>query len=750
MYRARREQSKEGRPRAREKSGGEYQYYQPIDENERPATMAEYYERALIVLFPELRMSLRIHSAVETAVAFALTYALAFAWNLDRPFWAGFTVLMVSLPSIGQSLQKGVLRMFGTLIGAAIGLVFLSFFAQERMLLFFVLSVYMCGMLFCMLANAYYSYVFFISCIVTLIIVLMAVHQPQDAFYLSVYRTEETMLGIAVYTAVSLLIAPRTSLVTLRDNMRHLLEGHKALFDMNAAVTDTGEKMRRMYGDYVSMRDRVETTVQLIPAVRLENYQVYRYRDAWERAVSCSAELLELQRQWTGTLVALKDLDITALFPQFNERVAELGDLFAQVEAAGREESPAAPVPKDVPPLTFDKAAFDRLGSTRRGLALSAVNLFGEQVRRSRELLTLASALLHGGQPPAPEPHARPRPRRPLIKPEQFAYMSQMFVIFWVSAFVWIAFNPPGLGSIAFLELTILLGMIAVMTGEDKPLSQVFTFALGIVFAGLLYVFVYPLLTNIVEFCLLMGLFAFFMTILFSKREQNFTKQAFMLPWMSIGNFTNLPTYDFGRFLTGSTTLLLGISIISLIHYLFFMPNTQALFLQRQRAFFRSSEKLLRLMGACPHNRRSPAYRARLFVGLHRAHFLADEIALLSKKLPVSFVKPELARILITEIEDMAASLSGLRAGLDEAPADVPCLKETAGNAPTLRAQLESLQSLTQSMLDGLRREDSRDEAENAGVQAMIAACGGILKALSNTVDVMRSLPVEADARNRF
>lgn len=694
-------------------------------------------------------MSLRIHSAVETALAFALTYALAFAWNLDRPFWAGFTVLMVSLPSIGQSLQKGVLRMFGTLIGAAIGLIFLSFFAQERMLLFLVLSVYMCGMLFCMLANAYYSYVFFISCIVTLIIVLMAVHQPQDAFYLSVYRTEETMLGIAVYTAVSLLVAPRTSLVTLRDNMRHLLEGHKALFDMNAAVMDTGEKMRRMYADYVSMRTRVETTVQLIPAVRLENYQVYRSRDAWERAISCSAELLELQRKWTGTLVALKDLDLTALFPEFNKRVAELGGLFAQVEAASREDAPAVPTPGDVAALTFDKAAFDRLGSTRRGLALSVTDLFREQVNRSRELLALASALLHGGQPPVPEPHAR-KPRLLVIKPEQFAYMSQMFVIFWVSAFVWIVLNPPGLGSIAFLELTILLGMITVMTGEDKPLSQVFTFALGIVFAGLLYVFVYPLLTNIVEFCLLMGLFAFFMTILFPKREQNFTKQAFMLPWMSIGNFTNLPTYDFGRFLTGSTTLLLGISIISLIHYLFFMPNTQALFLQRQRAFFRSSEKLLRLMGACPQNRRSLAYRARLFVGLHRAHFLADEIALISKKLPVSFVKPELARILITEIEDMAASFSGLRAGLEAAPAEVPCLKESGGTAHTVREQIESLQGLTQSMLDGLRREDSREEAENAGIQTMIAACGGILKALSNTVDVMRSLSVEEDARNRF
>ncbi len=62
-------------------------------------------------------LSSRIHTAAVTALAFVCTYVLAFYWNLDRPFWAGFTVFVISLPSIGQTLQKGVLRMFGTIAG---------------------------------------------------------------------------------------------------------------------------------------------------------------------------------------------------------------------------------------------------------------------------------------------------------------------------------------------------------------------------------------------------------------------------------------------------------------------------------------------------------------------------------------------------------------------------------------------------------------------------------------------------------
>lgn len=66
--------------------------------------------------------------------------------------------------------------------------------------------------------------------------------------------------------------------------------------------------MSRMYTQYVGMREILDKVGQLVPAVQLETYQVYRYREHWERAVRCSAELLELQRRWMGTLVAMKDL----------------------------------------------------------------------------------------------------------------------------------------------------------------------------------------------------------------------------------------------------------------------------------------------------------------------------------------------------------------------------------------------------------------------------------------------------------
>ena len=104
----------------------------------------------------------------------------------------------------GQAILGGVHRVRDQ---PAAALVLLGLFAQERMLLLSVLSLYLCLMLYLMLTSVYYGYAFFISCIVTLIICLMAVHEPQDAFHLSVYRVEETLLGIGVYTVVTLVFS---------------------------------------------------------------------------------------------------------------------------------------------------------------------------------------------------------------------------------------------------------------------------------------------------------------------------------------------------------------------------------------------------------------------------------------------------------------------------------------------------------------------------------------------------------------
>lgn len=69
----------------------------------------------------------------------------------------------------------------------------------------------------------------------------------------------------------------------------------------------------------------------------------------------------------------------------------------------------------------------------------------------------------------------------------------------------------------------------------------------------------------------------------------------------------------------------------------------------------------------------------------------------------------------------------------------------------TLKGQLESMQRAARVMQENLRAlVRSEGGVDRPAVQGMIVSCGGIMKAVSNTLDVMRSIPVEADSRERF
>lgn len=102
----------------------------------------------------------------------------------------------------------------------------------------------------------------------------------------------------------------------------------------------------------------------------------------------------------------------------------------------------------------------------------------------------------------------------------------------------------------------------------------------------------------------------------------------------------------------------------------------------------------------------------------------------------------------------MVTSMSGLYARLRTMDGDVLCLSDDElppVSGGTLKGRLESMQGTARAMQENLRAlARSEGGADRLVVQGMIVSCGGIMKAVSNTLDVMRSIPVEADSREKF
>lgn len=702
----------------------------------------------------------QIQIATVTGLSLVSAYALAFYWQLDKPFWAGFTVFMVSLPSIGQSLQKGLLRITGTFLGASIGLLLFMLFPQERFTLLFSLSIYLSVMMYFMSGSRLHGYFFFITALVSMIIILVGSDNPDAVFSLAVYRSEETLLGITVYTLITLIVEPKLSLRTFTGNVEKLFQAHLELF-LQAREQEKEGILRDMYAKYSDIRNIVVATEQLLPAVRLENSQVYADRALWRSAIVCSADLFETQRKWTGTLVAMKTLNLETLFPDFTTRMAELEQLFTRLAtlAATSSTSPARALPTSstnvVPPSPAEQpglecASGEQLTATERGLISTARALYLRQVQLCQTLNSLADYLLHGGPKPV---HVNSVPEKPIFffRPEQRASMIQTFVLFWITTCVWVFFDPPGTENMRFIELTLVLGLFELLTGSD-PLRSVLYFLYGILLTGMLYVFVYPLITSFLLFLTLMFVIAFILSFWFSHPAQKAMKFGFTMPWLSICNFTNTPNYSFIGFASSAFTLFIGIALVGCIRYILFSQDENVAFTQKQLAFFHVAQRLIRLMRNYHGQNTSLFHRFVLSLAVHRIHFLAAQIGIMAKKVSHPFMAPAIAQILGTEIADIAASLSRLQRDLATSnsvlPATTP-VSRTDGNrhdATGIVTQAEELRQMTDSLFEALSA-DSRTRSHTADhAQRMEASCGSILRALSTYMEVVHSLPGQTDA----
>lgn len=170
-------------------------------------TIAGYIEAFGQELF-ELKLSgPRALQAANAALAVAIATLAALALHLDNVWWAaisGFMSLQASLPA---SIQKALLRVFGTVAGAALAVAFVPWLAYDQVACCLVLIlVTTIGVLGVQVSPHGYAWLF--TAVTFNLVILMSLNQPLEAFHLAVYRVAEVLVGSAVAVLVASLIAP--------------------------------------------------------------------------------------------------------------------------------------------------------------------------------------------------------------------------------------------------------------------------------------------------------------------------------------------------------------------------------------------------------------------------------------------------------------------------------------------------------------------------------------------------------------
>ncbi|MBV8192247.1 MAG: FUSC family protein [Alphaproteobacteria bacterium] len=290
---------------------------------------------------PRLRAAI---FAAKTTVAALLALWVAFRFNLDDPKWALLTVFIVARPESGQVLAKSFYRIIGTLVGAAIAVLLVSLFAQERVLFLGSMAVWIAV---CTFASRHFrnftSYACVLSGYTAAIVGIPAALSPESAFYIAQARITEIMLGILATAAISHLVLPDRLTVSLRaaiaSSRAAVVDGALALLEQR----DAPALLNGMATQVIAIENLRSSAIFEDRAVRLCSEAIRRLgaailavvdaarrldRDPWGHRL-CLAALPDLQpaaRKAAAAIELWRDgkLDARALGYAFARASAEL------------------------------------------------------------------------------------------------------------------------------------------------------------------------------------------------------------------------------------------------------------------------------------------------------------------------------------------------------------------------------------------------------------------------------------------
>lgn len=164
----------------------------------------------LILLFrtalaPDRQMLLFV---LRTVVAALLTLYLAFIFDLDQPKWSLMTVIIVSVPLAGMTLQRSFGQVIGTVVGAAVAVAITAVFAQAPLPFLLTLALWLA---LCTAGGTLLRYTdsqaTVLAGFTAVIVAMLAVTEQENTLMLAITRVTETFLAVACVALVSLLSA---------------------------------------------------------------------------------------------------------------------------------------------------------------------------------------------------------------------------------------------------------------------------------------------------------------------------------------------------------------------------------------------------------------------------------------------------------------------------------------------------------------------------------------------------------------
>lgn len=517
----------------------------------------------------------RTKEAFKTALAMVLAYGTALSWDWMNPYWAGFAVAMISLPTTGQSLEKGAMRLLGTLVGSIAALTLIDLYPQDRWLFLACVSVYV-GFCTYMMNSGRYQYFWFVSAFVALVICVHSGPIAESAFNTAINRTLETGLGIFIYTMVSVFLWPQSSAVPLEETARNLLRSQRQLYQAHRKAEGGGEDQSEIPQMLTQEIQLLARLAQLLNAAASESYEVRERRDDWLRLHHESAALLQALDFWRESFPEIRHLELVSLIPDLEAIHRSIEETFDEIEIAWTGTSSAYD-PLEIQ-VEIDRSEVLRLSHLERAaLALTKTNLEGIAYH-SKKLLESVRAMKGLAESVHKQNPSETAPRVSPIDPDRLGAVVRVVAILWIAFLIWVYLDPPGHASFAQLSATLALGL--VMMPQARPSMLFMPFLLGSAFGGVIYLLVMPSLSGYLELAAVLFAAIFTINFLFHEPRQGISRLVGMITLLVLTSIENQQSYSFSGFANSTAMMLLVVAFLTAVSYVPNSPRSEKVFLR--------------------------------------------------------------------------------------------------------------------------------------------------------------------------
>ncbi len=544
-----------------------------------------------------MSQQVQLQEAFKLALSMMLFYWLALYMDWDLPKYGALAIVVTSLSTSGASLNKGIMRVVGTGIGALAGFVLLSWFSQDPFGMLLGTAAYLVFVGY-FIQTTRQGDTWFNAGLLAISVWSSSYMQVDTAFHFATTRFLEATAGVLLFTIVSALFWPRTSGTSLQQQGQAFWEGLQVLFKQYRQQLSTGsvsaeaaELRTRLAGDYQQM-------LATLDAAYLDTPRVGAQKRSWEILRTNLRAFGNAQELWRESINDCRELDLGTLLPGLEAALDTLGQRLERGCSLWDEQKTDF-VEKDTDDtalmaalaLEINSQACKDLPNFQQAAMMNFVAQLQALDHGSRELLQTLRVLANL------DPASRLQGLKQITDPFQPTawhperlLKAQFPALCWIVGYAfWFYINPPGGPSIPMMSA--VFGLMMVMAPTNLlGLLMVLLISMFVTVAPV-YMLLMPALDS--GFSLLALIFGYTFVFAYLGGRSPILKIGPLVMFVMMIDINNQQTYSFIALVTTGLVLLLGISIVVIVHRLLSPMHPEKILLRSVHRFLAGSARII-------------------------------------------------------------------------------------------------------------------------------------------------------------